>query len=187
MALMQKFEIILKNEKIKAYRFFALILVLLNIAIFIFLLAYDSKRYEAGAALMLSGIYIFIRIYMAKKIRNTFYIDEFIFFILAGSWVGLQNYPVAFACIIIGLMYHFAMQKLKFVFNDDVVQKLNFPKVEYPWNSFTNVIIKDKILTLDLANNKLIQLEIENEEYIDESGFNEFAYRQIHLQKEEIK
>lgn len=186
MELMQQFEIILKNDKIKAYRFFALLLVLLNIVIFIFLLANDSKRYEAAAALMLTGVYIFIRIYLAKKNNHTNYMDEFIFFVLAGSWIGLQNYIMVIACIVIGILCHLAMQKLKFVFNDDAVQKLNFPKAEYPWDSFTNVIIKDKILTLDLVNNKLVQLEIENETTVDESRFNEFARRQIDLQKEII-
>ncbi len=183
---MQQFEISLKNDKLKAYRFFALLLVLLNIAIFIFLLAYDIKRYEAAAALMLTGIYIFIRIYIARKNNNTTYIDELIFFVLAGSWVGLQNYIMVIACVLVGILYHLAMQKLIFVFNEDVVRKLNFPKVEYPWNSFTNVMIKDKILTLDLVNNKLMQLEIENEESIDESRFNEFASHQINLKKEEV-
>ncbi len=186
MAPMQQFEIILKNEKIKAYRFLALLLVLLNTTIFIFLLAYDSKRYEAAAALMLTGIYIFIRLYLSKKNNHTNYSNELIFFVLAGSWILLQNYIMVFACVLIGVLYHLAMQKLKFVFNDEFVQKLNFPKVEYPWNSFTNVMIKDKILTLDLANNKFLQLEIENETTVDESWFNEFARRHIDLQKEEI-
>ncbi|MEO8568687.1 MAG: hypothetical protein ABI419_06115 [Ginsengibacter sp.] len=181
---MQQFEIILKNDRLKAYRFFALILVLLNTAIFIFLLAYDSRRYEASAALMLTGIYIFIRIYLAKKNKHTNYIDGLIFFVLAGSWVGLQNYIMVAACVVTGILYNLAMQKLKFVFNENVVQKLNFPKVEYRWNAFTNVIIKDKILTLDLANNKLVQLEIENDESVDENRFNEFARTQIVLQKE---
>lgn len=183
---MEQFEIILKNEKIKAYRFLALLLVLLNTAIFIFLLAYDSKRYEAAAALMLTGIYIFMRIYLAKKNKHINYIDELMFFVLAGSWTGLQNYIMVFACILIGVLYHLAVQKLKFVFNDEFVQKLNFPKVEYSWNSFTNVMIKDKILTLDLVNNKLVQLEIEDASSVDESGFNEFARRHIDLEKEKI-
>ncbi len=183
---MQQYEIILKNDKIKAYRFLALLLVLINVAIFIFLLAYDIKRYEASAALMLTGIYIFIRIYLSKKNGHTNYIDELIFFVLAGSWIGLQNYFMVFACIAIGILYHLAVQKIKFVFSDEVVQKLNFPKTEYQWDSFTNVMIKDRILTLDLANNKLVQLEIENEQILDESLFNEFARHRINLQKEEI-
>ncbi len=183
---MEQFEIILKNDKIKAYRSFALILLILNLVLFIFMLANDYKRYEAGAALMLTGIYLFIRIYMARKNKQRYHIDELIFFVLAGSWIGLQNYLMVFACIITGVLYHLALQKLKFVFSSDAVQKLNFPKVDYSWKAFTNVIIKDRILTLDLVNNKLMQLEIENEGAIDETGFNEFARRQINLQKEKI-
>ena len=186
MAAMQQFEIILKNDKIKAYRFFALMLVLLNAAIFIFLLAYDSKRYQAAVALMLMGIYILITIYLAKKNRHSNYFDEFLFLVLAGGWIGLANVMV-FACIVIGVLYHLSMQKLKFVFNDDAVRKITFPGIEYPWHSFINVMIKDKILTLDLVNNKLLQLEIENEVSVDECRFNEFARRQIDLQKVEHK
>ena len=181
---MQQFEIILKNDRIKAYRFFALILVLLNTAIFIFLLAYDSMRYEAAAALTLTAIYVFIRIYLTKKNKRTNYIDGVIFFVLAGSWIVLQNYIMVVACVVTGILYHLAMRKLIFVFNEMVVRKLNFPKVEYRWNAFTNVIIKDKILTLDLVNNKLVQLEIENDASLDENRFNNFARTQIVLQKE---
>ncbi|MEO6219361.1 MAG: hypothetical protein ABIO81_02960, partial [Ginsengibacter sp.] len=173
----------LKNDKIKAYRFFALLLVLINIAIFIFLLSYESKKYEAAAALMLIGIYIFARLYIAKKNNHTDYFDELIFFILAGSWIGLQIYFMVFACAIMGILYRLALQKLKFVFSDHAVQKLNFPKSEYSWNSFTNVMIKDKILTLDLVSNKLMQLEIENDVTINEFHFNEFARQQIDMQK----
>ncbi|MEP6582907.1 MAG: hypothetical protein ABJA90_01520 [Ginsengibacter sp.] len=182
---MQQFEITLKNDKIKAYRLFAFLLVLLNTAIFIFLFAYDYRRYEATAALSFTAIYLFIRMYMEKKNNRKNYINGFIFFVLASGWACLHNYLIALACVITGILYYLALQKLKFVFNDDYVQKLNFPKVEYAWDAFTNVIIKDKILTLDLANNKLVQLEIEGEGLIDESVFNEFARRHIHLQTQE--
>ncbi|MEO6289699.1 MAG: hypothetical protein ABIO76_07260 [Ginsengibacter sp.] len=180
---MQQFEIILKNEKLNAYRFFALLMVLLNTAIFIFLLAYDDQRYEAAAALMLIGIYIFIRLYFAKKNNDKYYFDEIIFFVLAGSWIGIQNYVMVAVCVVLGILYHLSLQKLKFVFTNNFVLKLNFPKTEYSWDRFTNVVLKDKILTLDLVNNKLMQLEIENENMIDEYGFNEFARKQINLQK----
>ncbi len=183
---MQQFEIILKNDKVKSYRFFALLLVILNLAIFLFLLSYDSKRYEASAALLLTGIYIFIRLYIGKKNSPNNYLDEIIFFVLAGSWIGLQNYLIAFFCVLLGILYHLSLQKLKFVFNSTVVQKLNFPKNYFTWDLFTNVMIKDKILTLDLKNNKLMQMEIDQEETINEVQFNEFARKQIALQNEAL-
>ncbi len=183
---MQKFEIILKNDRVKAYRSFALILLVSNLVLFIFMLAYDYKRYEAAAALILTGTYLLIRIYMARKNNQKYYIDELVFFILAGSWIGLHNYIIVLICIVTGILYHLTLQKLKFVFTSDIVQKLNFPKVEYTWNLFTNVMVKDNILTIDLVNNKLMQLELENGEDIDESEFNEFARGEISMHKQNI-
>ncbi len=177
--------IIVKNERIKSYRFLALILVLLNVVVFIFLLAYDYKRYEATASLLLLGIYFFIRSNIAKKNNQKYYIDEIMFFVLAGCWVGLQNYLLAVCCIFLGLLFHVSLQKIQFVFNAEAIRKLNFPKALYEWNQFTNVMIKDKILTLDFKNNKLMQLETEQER-IDEATFNQFAKQQLALQNEII-
>ena len=56
---------------------------------------------------------------------------------------------------------------------------MNFPPVEYQWNQLSNVMLRDNILTLDFNNNKLIQIEIENEKNINEVEFNEFAQQQI--------
>ena len=46
----------------------------------------------------------------------------------------------------------------------------------YEWSSFANVILKDNLLTLDFKNNKLLQLDIaENEQVINEETFNSFS------------
>lgn len=174
---MQHFEITLKNDKIKFYKFIALLLVLLNVAVFIFLLTAHVHFYEAAAALLLSGLYLIYLLYVAKKNKSPFFINTIIFFILAGSWVALQNYLVAFGCVTLGILYHLSLQKLQFVFNGNFVKKMNFPQKGYSWEMFANVMLKDNILTIDLKNNKLIQLEIEGN--IDETLFNEFAHQQL--------
>lgn len=167
------YTITLKNEKIRFYKIIALLFVLLHVIIYIFLLIVDVHFYEAAAALVLAGLYVMYYMYAAKKSDTPFFINEFIFFILAGSWVALQNYLAAFGCIILGVLYHLSLQKLQFVFLVHSVKKMNFPSKEYSWQSFTNVLIRDKILTLDFKNNSLIQLEAEND--INETQFNEFA------------
>ncbi len=105
--------------------------------------------------------------------------DEVAFFILAGCWVALQKYPIAGGCLLMGILYHFSLQKIQFVFNNVFIKKINFPPVEYQWNQMSNVMLRDSILTLDFNNNKLIQLEIDNEKNINEIEFNEFAQQQI--------
>ena len=176
---MQQFEIILKNDKLKSYRAIALIILLLNMAIFTFLLFFDSYRYLASSAIFLVGIYIYMRMYFIKKNKHGNYLDEIIFFVLAGCWIEMHNYLLVAVLIGLGTLYHLALQELKFVFTAEKVIKLNFPKKEFEWVLFSNVMLKDNILTLDFKNNKLIQAEIEKSQNIDETDFNLFVQSQL--------
>lgn len=105
--------------------------------------------------------------------------DEVAFFILTGCWVVLKNYPIAGCSLLMGILFHFSLQKLQFVFNNIFIKKTNFPAVEYQWNQMSNVMLRDSILTLDFNNNKLIQIEVDNETNINEVEFNEFAQQQL--------
>jgi hypothetical protein len=174
-----QFDIILKNDKIKSYRTIAQIILLLNLVVFIFMLFYDEYRYEAASAILLIGIYIFMRLYFIKKYNQGNYLDQVLLFVLAGCWLGLQNYVMVAAMVILGIFYHLALQKLQFVFTPEKVFKLNFPGKEFEWNVFNNVILKDNILTLDFKNNKLIQAEIEKSQNINEQQFNSFAQSKL--------
>jgi hypothetical protein len=177
-----QFEIILKNDKIKSYRTIAQIILFLNLVVFIFMLFYDEYRYEAASAILLIGIYIFMRLYFIKKYNQGNYLDQVLLFVLAGCWFGLQNYIMVAALAILGIFYHLALQKLQFVFTPEKVLKLNFPAKEFEWNVFNNVILKDNILTLDFKNNKLIQAEIEKSQNINEQQFNSFAQSKLTVQ-----
>lgn len=105
--------------------------------------------------------------------------DQVSFFILAGSWFALRNYPVVAACVLMGILYHFSLQKIQFVFNNNLIRKINFPPVTYQWSQLSNVLLRNDILTLDFNNNKLIQWEIEDQKNINEIEFNEFAQQQL--------
>jgi len=179
---MQQFDIIVKNDKIKSYRSIALIILMLNLAIFIFMLFYDDYRYEAASAILLVGIYIFMRLYFVKKYQQGNYLDQVIMFVLAGCWFGLQNYFMVAALVVLGVLYHLALQKLQFVFTAEKVIKLNFPGKEFDWEVFNNVVLKDNILTLDFKNNRLIQAEIDQSQNINEQQFNSFVKSKLKIQ-----
>lgn len=49
----------------------------------------------------------------------------------------------------------------------------------FAWNDISNVILKDGMLTIDLADNRILQNTILNE--VDEPGFNEYCKRQINV------
>jgi hypothetical protein len=77
----------------------------------------------------------------------------------------------------LAILYHLSLQKIQVLFTADIVKKLNFPQKEFSWEVFTNVMMKDNILTLDFKNNRLMQSETESN--INEMEFNEFAVQQI--------
>lgn len=181
-----QFEIIVKNEKIKSYRTIALIVLMLNLAIFILMLFYDVYRYEAASAILLVGIYIFMRLYFIRKYQHGNYLDQVLLFVLAGCWLGLQNYYMAAGLVIVGVFYHLALQKLQLIFTNQKVMKLNYPQKEYLWNTFNNVILKDNILTLDFRNNHLIQAEVEEPKNINEKQFNLFVKERLNQQSSSL-
>ncbi len=78
-----------------------------------------------------------------------------------------------------GGLYHLATNAFVFSFSAEEIQQKNFPSKVYPWSSFSNVILKDDVLTLDLKNNKIIQGEIENDTNVSEGDFNNFAQAQL--------
>jgi len=49
---------------------------------------------------------------------------------------------------------------------------------QHPWSVFSNVIMKDGLLTLDYCNNRLFQKEVRDGE-TDEAAFNEFCRIQL--------
>ena len=55
-----------------------------------------------------------------------------------------------------------------------------FYKKTHEWAALNNVILKDRILTIDFKNDHLLQSEIANESFdIDEKLFNRFCMEQL--------
>ncbi len=176
---MEQFDIMLKNDKIRFYNNIAGIFLILNFAVFLFLLFYDTYRYPALAFIFALLIYLLMRWYLFKTNKTNYVTDEFVFYIPAAGWFGMQHYIIALGCILMGFLYKLSLQKLNFFFTKGKIIKLNFPKKEFDWYELNNVILKDHILTLDFKNNKLFQGEIEDSQQINETAFNLFAQLQL--------
>jgi len=60
-----------------------------------------------------------------------------------------------------------------------VFVKRTFHLKKHDWAGFSNIILKDNLLTLDFKNNKVLQLELDNSVKIDEQQFNDFCVKKI--------
>ena len=88
---------------------------------------------------------------------------------------GSVFFPVLF--ILNWLLVKFFISSPSISFDSkQVVLNGYFKKNTYSWESFSNVMIKDQLLTLDFKSNRLLQLMVEEEEKgIPETEFNLFC------------
>jgi hypothetical protein len=80
--------------------------------------------------------------------------------------------------LLLSLLSSFALKTTVLYFTPRSIVKRKFPSKKYTWDQFSNVVLKDDILTLDFKNNKLMQAEIESSN-INEDAFNTFAKQQL--------
>ena len=167
-----EFEINLKNTRIRSYHLLTVFIVLINCSYFIYQL-FNRQTRDAGLyALGPLAAYVIYRYWITWKKGKPFRLDEWVYFALMLIWI--DNYFFAILNLVLMLLYTAATQPVSFVFAEVVKQK-NFPWKKYQWNQFSNVIIKDAILTIDFKNNKVIQEEVDGE--VNEAGFNSFAVK----------
>lgn len=178
---MQQFELEIKNEKKKSYRLFNWFALIISVAAFLFFLLYGDWFIEALGAIIIVFVYLLTRFYRRKIHKAVYLFDDngYLFFILAFGWLGLQKYFITALCILFGIIYQMAMQKIIFLFKKEFIVKTNFPKKEIEWSTVQNVILKDHFLTIDFRNNRIIQGEINSSKEINQNSFNRFVEFQI--------
>lgn len=178
---MRQFEIEIQNEKKNSYRLYNWFALVISLAGFSFLLFFNEWFVEALGAILLVIIYLLTRYYLRKKRKAVYLFDDqgYFLFLLGFGWLGLQKFLIVGICLLLGIVYQGAMQKIIFIFKKDVILKTNFPKKEIEWNTLDNVILKDRILTIDFKNNHIIQGETEPSKKINEVDFNGFVQEQI--------
>jgi hypothetical protein len=80
--------------------------------------------------------------------------------------------------MILYILSSIALAPLTYNFTSSGIKKAGFPPKDYKWDEFSNVVLKDNLLTLDFKNNKLLQAEIATNN-INEEAFNIFASEQL--------
>lgn len=173
---MEQFDITIKNEKEKTYHLIILFFVALHALFFVFLL-FDKKLWNKGIiGLVIIAFYSVYLLIVNKTSDRGFYYGSGFFLLFGLGYLGFT-----WLCtldLVLAVLSQIALQKIIFHFKKESIQQKNFPYKKFNWDQFTNVILKDNILTLDFKNNKLFQKEIERA-HSNEEKFNFFASQQL--------
>jgi hypothetical protein len=140
-------------------------------------------RTESNFAVnILVAVSLFITSLFIKMLLLRFRIDKIFLAGIAAFLVFVATHSVAFAVV---LLLHAV--SLKFLYKQPVV-KVDEDGValikmigsnNYDWESFTNIVLKDNLLTIDFKNNKLLQLTIEENTAANEKQFNHYCTVQL--------
>lgn len=102
--------------------------------------------------------------------------------IAALVWMKMPYYQwLSFVFIILALLEYQAKYAVEIGFSEKEIVLNTLLKKRYNWNQFTNIVLKDGILTLDFTNNKVWQREVEDDEEddADEEEFNQYCSEQL--------
>lgn len=102
--------------------------------------------------------------------------------IAALVWMKMPYFQwLAFVFIILALLEYQAKYSIEIGFADNEIVFNSLFKRRYSWQQFSNIVLKDGLLTLDFANNKILQREVEDDEEddADEDEFNDYCRKQL--------
>ncbi len=181
------FTFTIKDNRHNYYKKIASSLFLLNAFLFILIAlqatSVFSKIILFSAALIIIVYAVYLWRYKKQKERSF----VFIYMFAAIIWIALTP-SWYFALVLLFLL--FIQLKLE---NDPLIivaaegiQIQGFMQSRYEWTAFSNIVLKDGLLTLDFRNNKILQVEpdwphaVMPKEYAGfEKEFNDFCRQQL--------
>jgi hypothetical protein len=170
----------LKNDRLRSYRRLAIFILLLHLFFFNYYLFVVAYNIAAVAGIIIALTALLMLFSAAKKNTTPILPAAAGFILLAVNWCIFTNYWLAIAMILLAFLDLMAGQKMQLSFSKDAIIISSFPKKTILWQELNNVILKDRILTIDHKNDHLVQGEIAPESFsIDEKLFNAFCL--LHL------
>ncbi len=181
---MKKYEIILKNTKLRGYPLIGwLILGLSFIGQLYFSLSgkFRSDRYWVIGTIVVFAALLFLSKSRGKyNFRDKDYVIGFgRYAITTLTWLKWQLIVVGIIVFIVYILYYFATRRFQIQFSARNIVYSSSPNGRSMWNELTNVIMKDGILTIDFKDNKLMQNETEGDDMINEKEFNVLCREKI--------
>jgi len=181
---LNRFELLLKNEKVKSYDRITLLIILINLAVFVLLALQSAEQririISIAGSLLLVTLLIIHFIVKNTKTRNTSLYSFISVLSAAITWMIIGKWWAALLCFALSALYQISRKPLQVLFNPDKINYTSFPVRAIQWNELNNVILKDGILTIDFRNNKIVQAEIDDvSNTINEKEFNDFCSQQL--------
>lgn len=173
----------LKRDKEKYIDLINIFLCVISILAFLFEQVQQQKFnlfFSLAAAILIAGLVINILVLRNKgkiiRYKN--------WLIIAGIfWIGMPY--LQWLCVIfffLAFIEYQAKYPLEIGFANDVIVINSLFRKKFIWTDFSNIILKDGLLTMDFKNNRLLQKETvdDDDDYdADEDEFNDYCKKKL--------
>ena len=174
---MYNYAIPIPNDRIKTYKVVTFIVLTLNFLGFgyVFLQTSATESKFAIIALVLNAMPWLYYLLNKKHLKSPAL--ELTIILSALVWMYFGNIGMGILLVIFGVMSFFTNKSFIILFDKTGIVYPTFPTKKYAWVNVAQVLWKDDILTIDLANNKLLQFTIDKNfaERFDVLGFNKWC------------
>lgn len=171
----------LKNERARYINAISVLLAFVSAIVFLNQL-FRSDRVNLifiASFLLIAGGLLLNWYASVKKGKKVFY--SRILLIAGVTWFAMPSMAwIGIPILLLALLEKQAKFHLEIGFSNERIVFNTLFKRKFLWTDFTNIVLKDNMLTLDFKNNRLIQKEtIDDDSDADEDEFNEYCRRKI--------
>lgn len=185
--MIYQYVVILKNRNHRYIDLMGILLSLISVLFFVYELIYNSSSaslaYPIGAVAVIA--ILIWNLVQSSKGKKVYYSRALL--LAALVWMKMPFFQwLAFVFIALALLEYQAKYSIEIGFSDQEIVFNSLLKKRYQWTQFDNIVLKDGLLTLDFANNRILQREVEDDEEdeADEDEFNAYCRKQLNARPE---
>lgn len=186
-----KYVVILKRDSERTTDVLSFLLCLLSAVFFLFSAAASvfmevdasgvTYFHAAISLILIAGLIVntLIRSKTRKYIRY-----RYLLLIAALGWLGSPVLPwLAVPFVLLAFLEYQTKRPLEIGFDSDRVVINTLIRRRYDWSAFSNIVLRDGLLTIDFKDNRLLQKEVvdddKEEDDADEKEFNEYCQARL--------
>src|SRR5262245_61916041 len=140
---MQKFELVLLNEKVKQYRLFALLIIIFNIVVLLYLAVTRSELRFRSIGVVAWIFALFIIQHFAKKNGKEFRARAGAILIIIAAYLSFKFWWPAAVMTILAILYVISIRQFILSVTANNIIYPSFPKRVIQWSELNNIIIRD--------------------------------------------
>jgi len=179
------YEITMPDQRTRFYPLVTLFMLVINTFMFGYLMSRANEDVKGYGLIKLGCIVGLVSIvfFAVQRYKNILlsYKPEIAFIIMAMIWFFLGAYWQGILMLLVAVMGLISNRKQLLRISDEgiLMQGLRTRKIE--WSDLSNIIMKDAILTIDLKDNRLFQMQLGAQDRlrIREEEFNAYCRQKL--------